>query len=70
MEWIFEGLKTYRTKDGNIQLFCPDQNAERLQRTADRLPMSQVLIAMFINTCKQVVLPMEQEELSTFVSSR
>ena len=33
----FEGLKAYRTKDGSIQLFRPDENAKRLQRTADRL---------------------------------
>lgn len=38
----FEGLKAYRTKDGSIQLFRPDENAKRLQRTADRLLMPQV----------------------------
>ena len=27
----FEGLKAYRTKDGSIQLFRPDENAKRLQ---------------------------------------
>ena len=27
----FEGLKAYRTKDGSIQLFRSDKNAERLQ---------------------------------------
>ena len=26
----FEGLKAYRTKDGDIQLFRPDQNAKRI----------------------------------------
>ena len=29
----FEGLKAYRTKDGSVQLFRPDENAKRLQRT-------------------------------------
>ena len=38
----FEGLKAYRTKDGSVQLFRPNMNAERLQRTADRLLMPQV----------------------------
>ena len=51
----FEGLKAYRTKDGSIQLFRPDQNAERLQRTADRLLMPQVPTEMFIKACQQVV---------------
>lgn len=51
----FEGLKAYRTKDGSIQLFRPDQNAERLQRTADRLLMPQVPTDMFVEACKQVV---------------
>ncbi|MGT2754043.1 branched-chain amino acid aminotransferase [Streptococcus ovis] len=51
----FEGLKAYRTKDGSIQLFRPDQNAKRLQRTADRLMMAPVPEEMFIDACKQVV---------------
>lgn len=50
----FEGLKAYRTKSGSIQLFRPDQNAERLQRTADRLLMPQVPTHMFVDACKQV----------------
>lgn len=51
----FEGLKAYRTKDGSIQLFRPDENAKRLQRTADRLLMPQVPTGMFVEACKQVV---------------
>lgn len=51
----FEGLKAYRTKSGEIQLFRPDQNAERLQRTARRLLMPQVPTELFINAAKAVV---------------
>lgn len=51
----FEGLKAYRTKSGSIQLFRPDQNAERLQRTADRLIMPQVPTDLFIKACQEVV---------------
>ena len=36
----FEGLKAYRTKDGSIQLFRPDENAKRLQKSCARLLMS------------------------------
>ncbi|MGT2716235.1 branched-chain amino acid aminotransferase [Streptococcus respiraculi] len=50
----FEGLKAYRTKDGSIQLFRPDQNAERLKRTADRLLMPQVPTELFVEACKAV----------------
>ena len=56
----FEGLKAYRTKDGSIQLFRPDKNAERLQRTADRLLMPQVPTEMFVEAVKQVVRANEE----------
>lgn len=51
----FEGLKAYRTKDGSIQLFRPDENAKRLQRTADRLMMPRVPVEKFVEACKSVV---------------
>lgn len=51
----FEGLKAYRTKDGSVQLFRPDENAKRLQRTCDRLLMPQVPTDMFVEACKAVV---------------
>lgn len=51
----FEGLKAYRCKDGSINLFRPDQNALRMQRSCDRLLMPQVPTDMFIDACKQVV---------------
>ena len=56
----FEGLKAYRTKDGSIQLFRPDQNAKRLQRTADRLLMPQVPVDMSVDACKAVVKANEE----------
>lgn len=51
----FEGLKAYRTKDGSIQLFRPDKNAERLQKTADRLLMPKVPTDKFVEAAKDVV---------------
>ncbi|GAB2027022.1 branched-chain amino acid aminotransferase [Lactovum odontotermitis] len=51
----FEGLKAYRTKDGKIQLFRPEQNAARLQKTAERLSMAQVPTEQFIDAVVQVV---------------
>ena len=51
----FEGLKAYRCKDGSINLFRPDQNAERMHNTCDRLLMPQVPTELFIRACKEVV---------------
>ncbi|MBX8571785.1 branched-chain amino acid aminotransferase [Pseudomonas cichorii] len=51
----FEGLKAYRCKDGSINLFRPDQNALRMQRSCSRLLMPQVPTDVFIEACKQVV---------------
>lgn len=51
----FEGLKAYRTKSGDIQLFRPDENAARLQKTSDRLMMPQVPTDLFVSAVKSVV---------------
>lgn len=51
----FEGLKAYRSKDGSINLFRPDQNAARMKRSCERLLMPQVPTDKFIEACKQVV---------------
>ena len=34
---IFEGLKAYRTADGNIQLFRPEENFKRMNSSNDRM---------------------------------
>lgn len=51
----FEGLKAYRTKEGKIQLFRPDQNAKRMQDSCKRLLMPKVPVEKFIDACIQVV---------------
>ena len=51
----FEGLKAYRTKDGKIQLFRPDQNAKRMQNTCKRVLMPEVPVEKFVDACVQVV---------------
>jgi len=55
----FEGLKAYRCKDGSINLFRPDQNAARMQRSCARLLMPTISTDDFINACKKVVLANE-----------
>lgn len=51
----FEGLKAYRTKDGKIQIFRPDENAKRMQRSCDRLLMPRIPVDKFVNACIEVV---------------
>lgn len=51
----FEGLKAYRRKDGGINLFRPDENSKRMNRSAYRLRMPEVPEAFFLDAVKQVV---------------
>ncbi|MFB0917983.1 MAG: branched-chain amino acid aminotransferase [Clostridiaceae bacterium] len=51
----FEGMKAYRTKDDKIQLFRPDMNAMRMQRTCDRIMMPHFPIDKFIDACIKTV---------------
>lgn len=51
----FEGLKAYRTKDGDIQLFRADQNAKRLRQSCERLLMPAFPEDRFIEAVKEVV---------------
>ncbi len=51
----FEGLKAYRTKNGDIQLFRPDRNAARLNDSLNKLLMPEIPEEKFIDACMQVV---------------
>ena len=52
---IFEGLKAYRTKNGDIQLFRATENAKRFNRSASRLLMPEIPEEMFLDAVLQVV---------------
>lgn len=39
---IFEGLKAYRTKDGDVRLFRPEENISRMNNSAERLCLPQL----------------------------
>ena len=39
---MFEGLKAYRTPNGDVQLFRPDKNIERMNKTNDRLCIPKI----------------------------
>ncbi len=52
---IFEGLKAYRRPDGGVNLFRPDANAARLNRSAERMVMPQVDAEFQVEVLKQLV---------------
>ncbi len=43
----FEGMKAYRGKDGKIRLFRWDENAKRLQHSAEGVLMEKVPMDLF-----------------------
>ena len=51
----FEGLKAYRTKNGNIQLFRVDENAKRMNKSLNQLIMPEIPEEKFIKACIEVV---------------
>jgi branched-chain amino acid aminotransferase len=52
---LFEGMKAYRTTDGKVVFFRPEENARRMQRGADRLKMPPVPESVFVDAVEQVV---------------
>jgi branched-chain amino acid aminotransferase len=53
---IFEGLKAYRGKDGNLYLFRPEENFKRMNRSAARLCMAQVDIPQVMEGLRKLIL--------------
>ena len=47
----FEGLKAFKGKDGKVRLFRPEENAARLQRSANFLGIAAPSTEMFIDMC-------------------
>jgi branched-chain amino acid aminotransferase len=52
---IFEGLKAQRDSHGNILIFRPDQNAERINLTAERMAMPEVPKEMFLQAIDKLL---------------
>ena len=53
---IFEGLKAYRGKNGEIYLFRPTANIERMNSSAERMCMPAVDPDLFMDAVKKLVL--------------
>lgn len=52
---IFEGMKAYRAKTGDITLFRPKENAKRLNKSAERMVMPRFDPDRFVEAVKKVV---------------
>lgn len=52
---VFEGLKAYTAQNGDVVCFRPDQNAERMYNSAQRLVMPPFPRERFIEAVEQVV---------------
>ena len=51
----FEGIKAFRGKDGKIRVFRMDENAKRMQRSAQGIMMAEVPTSLFTEAVKKVV---------------
>ncbi len=52
---IFEGMKAYRTAQGSVVLFRPEENARRFQSSAERLAMPVMPEELFLEAVEQLV---------------
>ena len=54
-QMMFEGMKAYKTADGHVQLFRPYMNAQRLNRTNERMCMPPMDEELFVEAVKATV---------------
>lgn len=52
---IFEGMKAYKQADGEIALFRPEKNFERLNRSAKRMCMPEINIDIALEHLKELI---------------
>ncbi len=52
---IFEALKAYRLADGDVALFRPDRNADRMDSSARRIAMPELPEGAFVQACELLV---------------
>jgi len=52
---FFEGMKAYKTNEGEVQLFRPEENAKRFNASARRMCMPEVPVDVFVESLKTLV---------------
>src|SRR5699024_6496791 len=63
-QMVFEGLKAYIGKDGDIRLFRPEQNMARLNHSSERLCIPKVDEAFALEALKKL-LAIEKDWIPT-----
>jgi len=52
---VFEGLKAYKTPDGEVQLFRPQENFKRMNRSNERMCIPQIDEAFVLKALKTLI---------------
>ncbi|BDC98322.1 branched-chain amino acid aminotransferase [Persicobacter psychrovividus] len=52
---IFEGMKAFKDADGNVLMFRPEENAKRLNRSAERMCMPSIPEEIFLSGLKRLL---------------
>lgn len=52
---VFEGMKAYRTAEGKIQLFRPEENFKRLNTSNERMVIPQIDVDFAVEAVKELV---------------
>lgn len=52
---VFEGLKAYRSEDGSVRLFRPEENFKRLNQSSDRLSIPPIDEAQMLAYLKELI---------------
>lgn len=52
---IFEGIKAFRTSDGGVAIFRPEENLKRFNRSAARMEMPEVPAALFLDGMRELI---------------
>jgi branched-chain amino acid aminotransferase len=52
---VFEGMKAFRQKDGEVVLFRPEENAKRINKSAERLAVPEVPEELFLSGLKEML---------------
>src|SRR5699024_242088 len=70
---VFEGLKGYVTEHDEVQLFRPDQNMARINRSRERLEITEIDEEYATNAIKEIVRldkEWDQKEQGTYLYTR
>ena len=51
---IFEGMKAFRQPDGSVALFRPEKNAQRFNRSAERMGMPELPEGLFLKAVSEL----------------